>query len=550
MAPDPLAATAREVFGWTQLRPGQRAAMEAVLAGRDALVVMPTGSGKSACYQLPGVMRPGMTVVVSPLIALQQDQVQALHALEEHRQGIHGRALAVHSGVPESEHRAALDHIRDGEVDFVFLSPEQLARDDVMAAVAAAKPVLFAVDEAHCVSSWGHEFRPEYLRIGDAINELGHPTVVALTATAAPPVRQEIIDRLGMRDPVCVVTGFDRPNFWLGVERFAEDAAKRDAVVERALTERKPGIVYAATRKDTERYAQALESYGLRVAAYHAGMKAGDRERVQDAFMADGLDIIVATTAFGMGIDKPNVRFVIHAAVADSLDSYYQEIGRAGRDGAPATILLLYRTQDLGLRRFFAGGGQPPAKPLRAIAALLGAAGRPVSRKELSEQMSEHMSLSARRLTPLLNLLEAAEGVRIDDRGMLTPGAVTDPRAVTRRALEIAEHRHTVEKSRVEMMRGYAEAPGCRRQYLLGYFGETLEQPCGLCDNCDAGRGAPQPKPSESPFPINSRVRHPEWGLGTVTEYEGDRLVVLFDESGYRTLSLELALERHLLEPA
>jgi ATP-dependent DNA helicase RecQ len=538
---DTLAATARDVFGWTALRPGQRESMEATLAGRDVLVVMPTGSGKSACYQLPGAMHTRMTVVVSPLIALQQDQVHALDALRLHR-----RALAVHSGIPESEHRDALDDIRAGAVDFVFLSPEQLARDDVMEAVTAARPALFAVDEAHCVSAWGHEFRPEYLRLGDAIRELGHPTVIALTATAAPPVRQEIIDRLGMRDALSVVTGFDRPNFWFGVERFAEDEAKRDAVVTRALTERKPGIVYAATRKDTERYAEALNGYGLRVAAYHAGMKAADREQVQEAFMADGLDIIVATTAFGMGIDKPNVRFVIHAAVADSLDSYYQEIGRAGRDGDPATILLLYRAQDLGLRRFFAGGGDPPEKLLRTIVSVLGAADRPVTRKELGEQVS----LSARRLAPLLNLLEEADGVRIDEDGLLATGGVTDARRVADRAVEIVDDRHTIEKSRVEMMRGYAETPGCRRQFLLGYFGEALEQPCDRCDNCDAGRGAEQPDPSESPFPISSRVRHPEWGLGTVTEYEGDRLVVLFDEAGYRTLALELACEKHLLEPA
>ncbi len=536
-----ILAAARDVFGWDELRLGQLEAMSATLAGRDVLVVMPTGSGKSACYQLPGVLLAGLTVVVSPLIALQQDQVAGLHAVRGHR-----RAVALHSGIPDSEHQAVLDQLHARELEFVFLSPEQLARPDVLAAVAAAEPALFAVDEAHCVSSWGHDFRPEYLRLGSVIRELGHPTVIALTATAAPPVRQEIIERLGLDDPVSVNTGFDRPNLWLAVERFADDDEKREAVVMRAMTERKPGIVYAATRKDTESYAAALEEYGLRAAAYHAGVRRSERDRVQDAFMSDELDIIVATTAFGMGIDKANVRFVLHADVADSVDSYYQEIGRAGRDGDAATVLLLYRPEDLGLRRFFAGGGKAPVKKLRLISTLLAAAGRPVTPPE----MADELSLPLRKLTPLLTLLEEAGGVRTDDDGCLVLGPVTNPEEAAGRAREIVENRHLIEKSRVDMMRAYAEAPGCRRQVLLGYFGEVLEHPCGNCDGCAAGLAEEQPSATDSPFPINSRVRHRSLGLGTVTEYEGDRLVVLFDDAGYRTLALALAAEKHLLEAA
>jgi ATP-dependent DNA helicase RecQ len=538
-AEERIRAAAREVFGWPGLRSGQLEAMTATLAGRDALVVMPTGSGKSACYQLPGVLLAGLTVVISPLIALQQDQVHGLRALRSHR-----RAVALHSGGSAQARRDAFAQLADGTAEFVFLSPEQLARKDVVEAIAAAKPVLFTVDEAHCVSSWGHDFRPDYLRLGPVIEQLGHPPVLALTATASPPVRAEILERLRMRDPLTVVTGFDRPNLWLGVERFAGDDDKREAVLTRALSEQKPGIVYTATRKDAERYAKELSDFGVRAAAYHAGLAGAERERVQEAFMADGLDVIVATTAFGMGIDKPNVRFVIHASVADSVDSYYQEIGRAGRDGNLATIVLLYRPEDLGLRQFFAGGGPPPAAGLKRLIAAVMAAPEPVSLGWLEDELA----ISPRQVVALVNLLEETGALYTDPDGELVSCITDDPDSAVRRAVQLAANRHRIEKSRVVMMRGYAEVPGCRRQYLLGYFGEVLPKPCGHCDGCDAGRSVEQPDQGASPYPVNGRVRHLAWGEGVVTEYETDRIVVLFDDVGYRTLALRLVEHGHLLE--
>ena len=513
--------------------------MEHVLAGRDTLVVMPTGSGKSAVYQVPALLLDGPTVVVSPLIALQRDQVSGLL---EHRRA--GGAVQANSGQSEKAREAAFEALRDGDVEFFFLAPEQLSKPEVLDAVAEARPSLFVVDEAHCISSWGHDFRPDYLRLHTAVERLGSPTVLALTATASPPVRQEIVERLRLRDPVQVVRGFDRPNLHLGVETFRDDEQRREAVVMRAMGEPKPGLVYTATRKSAERYAAALAELGIDAAAYHAGRKASDREDVHTRFLAGGLDVVVATTAFGMGIDKADVRFVLHAEVADSLDSYYQEVGRAGRDGEPAEAVLFYRQEDLGLRRFFASGGVDE-QGLKKVVALVNHADEAVEPTELADEMD----LSQTRLAGLVNLLEQAGAVEVRDRGDIVPSDdELSPQQAADAAAEVAESHRKVEQSRVEMMRAYAETTGCRRQFLLAYFGETLEEPCGHCDTCEAGTAEEQADAADSPFPIQSTVTHASWGSGVVMRYEGDRIVVLFEEVGYRTLSLEAVAARGLLE--
>jgi ATP-dependent DNA helicase RecQ len=541
---------ARDVLGFTEFRPGQEAAMQSVVAGRDTLAVLPSGAGKTAIYQVAGQLLDGPVVVVSPLIALQRDQVERLAEIEDRA----GRAAQLNSTMSAGDQREVLEALGDGTVRFVFLAPEQLTKPEVVDAVGEAGPALFVVDEAHCVSAWGHDFRPDYLRLGGVIEQLGHPTVLALTATAAPPVRAEIVERLEMRDAQVVVAGFDRPEIRLEVDQYADAHGMEQRVLDRVLAEigegRGPGIVYSATRRGTEEIAEQLVDRGLRARPYHAGLNKAEREDTQRAWMEDELDVVVATTAFGMGIDKPDTRFVIHAEPADSVDSYYQEIGRAGRDGEPALAVLVYRQEDLGLRRFFAAG-TPAEEELQQVAGLVQAAA--AAGIDEGVDVIDLREETGRAATPLardLNLLEQVAAVVLDEDGAAHPADnAPPPGEAAAAARELAEHHERVDQSRVEMMRGYAETTECRRQFLLGYFGEQLQEPCGNCDNCSNGTAQEHPGPAdhETPFPVETPVEHSEWGNGVVMRVEDDRLVVLFDEVGYKTLGIAAVTDNDLL---
>lgn len=479
-----VAELAREGLGLDELRPEQERAAATAAGGRDVLAVMPTGSGKTAIYELAAAARPGATVVVSPLIALQRDQVERIGADDV------GEAAAVNATIGQRARDAAFDALAAGELEFVFLAPEQLARPDTMDALRAAGPSLFVVDEAHCVASWGHDFRPDYRRLGDVIEDLGHPTVLALTASAAPTVRREIVDVLGMRDPLVLVAGFDRPNLRLAVHRFERAGDKVRSLLDGTVAAARgvggaggpaTGLVYVATRKGAERLAAQLSGAGVPAGAYHGGLGRRAREAVQAGFMDGTLRVVVATTAFGMGIDKPDVRFVHHGDVAPSLDDYHQEIGRAGRDGEPADAVLWYRPADLGTRRFQVSSGD--------------------------------------------------------------------------------ESRRDLERSRAEMVRGYAETGGCRRRFLLAYFGQEHPGRCGRCDNClraeeagiaerDEGGGPGAGDATvDGPFAPGRAVRHTEWGPGQVLRVEPDQVVVLFDSVGYKTLARDIVEEQGLLLP-
>ncbi|HEY3468657.1 MAG TPA: RecQ family ATP-dependent DNA helicase [Amycolatopsis sp.] len=536
-----LQRIAAETFGWSQLTAEQLTAMEHVMAGHDVLAVLPTGAGKSAIYQVPALLLDGPTLVVSPLIALQNDQIEGIEDSGA------PEAVALNSAQRATEREHAWAALRRGTAEYLFLSPEQLASDEVLDAVAELGVSLFVVDEAHCVSAWGHDFRPDYLRLAPVIDRLGHPRVIALTATAALPVRADIADRLGLRDHREVLAGFDRPNLRLGVDPLPNDDDRHQAVITRtrALTAdpaTRPGLVYVTSRKDAETYAGELAAEGVRVAAYHAGMKAADRERVHEEFQRGDLDAVVATSAFGMGIDKADLRFVLHAAAPDSLDTYYQQIGRAGRDGEPAEITLYHRPRDLGRQKFLTAA-KAPEQALTAVATTLAERGTPLKPAELGKAVD----VPAAQRTRAVNLLEQTGAVGVTGDGRLE---YRDPELAPERAVEqgveAAEAHQRLIRSRIDMMRGYAETTGCRRQFLLGYFGEQLEQPCGNCDTCIAGTTEPRSSDGGD-FAVASAVDHGEWGRGVVMSADGDTVTVVFDDHGYKTLSAAAVREHGLL---
>jgi ATP-dependent DNA helicase RecQ len=531
---------AQERLGFPSLRPGQLEAVQSVVAGRDTLCVMSTGSGKSAIYQLAGFLIDGPTVVVSPLIALQQDQMEAV---EED-------AAVLNSTLSDRRREEVIEDVAEDEVEFVLLAPEQLANDEVLEELGRAGISLFVVDEAHCVSQWGHDFRPDYLRVPVAIEALGRPPVLALTATAAPPVRDEIVEVLGMREPEVIVRGFDRPNIRLEVVRHEDADRKRRALLERVEElvgdgPSRAGIVYCATKRGAEEVAEELRARGVRAEHYHGGLSAKRREERQEAFMTgEGVDVMVATIAFGMGIDKPDVRWVVHHDVSESVDSYYQELGRAGRDGEPAQAILFYRPQDLGLRRFFASG-RVKHDELNQVAQALLVSRDPVRPKELADELP----LSDTKLATAVQHLEEAGFAEVRDDGSIAAVRDADLAEAVDRADEAEEHRQEFDRSRVEMMRAYAEADGCRRAFVLGYFGEHYDPPCGACDVCER-RGDAVAVEADGPFAVGDRVEHEEWGAGTVGQVEDEQVTVVFDTVGYKTLGTEIVLERGLLRPS
>jgi ATP-dependent DNA helicase RecQ len=342
------------VFGFADYRPGQEEIVAAILNGADVLAVMPTGSGKSLCYQLPTLARASLTLVVSPLIALMRDQVAQLRAL-----GV--SAAALNSASDRDERQAVADGIAARSLRLLYVAPERLLRDDTLSALAMAGVAMLAIDEAHCVSQWGHDFRPEYLRLREVCAALAEPQMIAVTATADAPTRAEIIARLFKRAPRVFVHSFDRPNLFLSMS--PKNNATRQ-LLERVEAHRgESGIIYCASRRRTEELASGLRAGGVRALPYHAGMEQVDRSRNQDEFQREDGVVIAATTAFGMGIDKPDVRFVLHADLPSSIEAYYQEIGRAGRDGLPADTMTLYSIGDITLRRRqIAEGDAPPER--------------------------------------------------------------------------------------------------------------------------------------------------------------------------------------------
>ena len=453
-----------------------------------------------------------------------------------------GHAVALNSALGARARREAFEAFEEGKLDFLFLAPEQLGKEAILEELRAAKPALFVIDEAHCVSEWGHDFRPDYLRLGAVIEAIGHPTVLARTATAAPPVREEIVSRLCMREPKLIVQGFDRPALWLGVEWFNDEASKERALLDHIVAAEMPGIVYVATRKHAERVADLLDRRGIRSTFYHAWMKPHEREAVQHSFMDDAVEVIVATIAFG----KPNVHFVFHYDISDSLDSYYQEIGRVGRDGNPARAILFYRGEDLAIHRFLSGVGQIDIDELETVARAVEEHHEPVETRMLRNET--HLS-QTKLMTALTRLEETGVLTLLPTGKVASTHKAIDVAAVAAQALGRETNHRQYDRSRLEMICGYAELYGCRRAYLLSYFGEPFDPPFGNCDNYHAGHGG-HVSDAEYPFPVQERVVHTRFGPGTVQRYDGDAMIVPFDDVGYKTLGVGAVLEHGLLRAA
>ena len=494
----------RTRFSHRRFRPGQEEVLQALLIGQDVLAILPTGAGKSLVFQIASQVLPGLTLVVSPLLALMHDQEESLE-----ERGV--EVAVVNSTLSPAQADAELARVRSGEARLLYVTPERLLNESFMREIAALPVSLLAVDEAHCVSEWGHSFRPAYQALGAVSRRLGRPTLLALTATATPWVRRDIVEQLEMRDPRIVVRGSDRPNLFLEVRRVETEADEiRELRRLLAPPDDEPadfagsGIVYTATTRAARETAELLQSRGISADFYHGQRSKRDRERVEDAFMAGDIRIVAATNAFGLGIDKPDVRFVIHRDIPASLEAYYQEAGRAGRDGEPARAVLVYRPADLGRAAFLAGGSRLDRADVTAVCDALAAHGELAPRKLASvTRLSQSLLL---RVVAALDT-EGLIGRRRGRLRLLEPDV--DPEAIS---FEAEERRRAYETSRLSMMRGYAETAGCRREYIMNYFGEDFDpRACRLCDNSLAPRPSSQ-APTHGPFAIGMLVRHPNVG--------------------------------------
>jgi ATP-dependent DNA helicase RecQ len=480
-------------FGFREFLDAQEEVISAIVAGSDALVVMPTGGGKSLCYQLPALLLEGTTVVVSPLIALMKDQVDALQ-----RRGI--SATLINSTLSPPEQQERIRALARGEYKLVYIAPERFRSRSFLEALGQSTIALFAVDEAHCLSMWGHDFRPDYFRLGEVLETLGRPQVAAFTATATPDVRRDILTQLALREPREFVAGFARPNLKLMITPVGNEAEKYrrlNALIE----EHKTGIVYCSTRKRVEAVAETLSLASISSILYHGGMTDEEREKAQNAFMQGKRDIVVATNAFGMGIDRADIRFVAHFDVPGSVEAYYQEAGRAGRDGEAATCELLFNHADTRVQEFFIEGSNPPPEFIvQTWEMLRREAGEnhelQMSIKEMAARMgderSDLMIGSALHVLDRENYIDRFDipGRRVRGTRLLQPDVRGHQLKLDTAKLREKERR---DRAKLKMMIDFAYGRECRQLAILRYFGESDAAACGNCDVCLETAGPARP---------------------------------------------------------
>jgi ATP-dependent DNA helicase RecQ len=531
------------VFGIERLRDGQQRVIDSVLDGKDTLAIMPTGSGKSLCYQIPAKMLKGTTIVVSPLISLMKDQLEKLEEL-----GI--RAAQVNSSLSSDEEHAALDGIRNRTHEIVFCTPERLAQAEFLDVLKEVPIALVVIDEAHCISQWGHDFRPAYLEMAASIDALGKPPLLALTATATDDVVEDIGRQLGRARLHVVNTGIYRPNLHYSVVQVTNPSEKIGAALRIVRDSDGVGIIYAATVKAAEEMHQALLDVGESATIYHGKLAARERKENQDLFMEGERRVMVATNAFGMGIDKSDTRFVIHLQVPANLEAYYQESGRAGRDGKDAWCTLLFLQDDKRVQQFFLVKHYPGANELKAVHEVVArlAEEGPVTFERIDEALEE---VAASKIKVCLKLLKDGCLLRQNRALCYSLGKAAPAAALFEELAQVYAHKQERDREALEQMVSYAVSGFCRWKVLLDYFGDAVPgfEQCCRCDNClnppealaeieirdDEFEREPEAEPPAPLFEIGARVRVPKYDVGIVQEVAGDQVTIEFPDQSSRT---------------